>query len=244
MRWLPAVRRIAGPGIATALMLVILLGLGTWQVQRLAWKRGILAQISVAEQAPAVPLAGDPPPFTKLAVTGELLPDRAAMYGSEVRDTPTGPQLGAQLIEPLMREKGDPVLVELGWVPSNRPAPLQARPGEITVQGYARPAEKPGWFTPADDPVTRRFYAPDPAAIGASMGLPHVAPFLLVAIDPQPPVPGRFPQPATTLPRPPNNHLEYAITWYGLALILLVIFIVWSRKALQPPESASGVTAT
>jgi surfeit locus 1 family protein len=231
-------RRLLGPGIATAVMLVVLLGLGTWQVQRLAWKRGILDQISHAEMSPAVPLQdGTPPPFTKLRATGELLEDRGALYGSEVRDTPMGPQLGARLIEPLMRDKGDPILVDRGWVPTNRPLPLEAKPGQVTVEGYARPPEQGGWFTPADDPVTRRFYAPNPAAMGASMGLAKVAPFLLVVVDPAPPVPGRFPQPATSLPRPPNNHLEYAITWYGMAVILLVIFVVWARGG-RPVKSA------
>ena len=214
-------------------MMVLLLGLGTWQVQRLSWKQGLLSQIDHAEAAPAVPLGeAPPPPFTKLQVTGALLPDRGALYGSEVRDTPFGPQLGARLIEPLMRDHGEPILVDRGWVPTNRPLPLQGTPGEVTLEGYARPAEKGGWFTPKDDPVTRRFYAPDPAAIGASMGLQHVAPFLLVLLDTHKVVPGRFPQAATSLPRPPNNHLEYAITWYGMGLILLVIFGIWARKAV------------
>ena len=69
-----------------------------------------------------------PPPFAKVAVTGRLRADLAALYGSDVRDTPEGPVLGAFLIEPLIRAGGPPVLVERGWVPeTRRPAARRTR---------------------------------------------------------------------------------------------------------------------
>jgi surfeit locus 1 family protein len=71
----------------------------------------------------------------------------------------------------------------------------------------------------------------DASAIGAALGLRHVAPFILVAVGPAPPE--RYPDPARHLPRPPDNHLSYAITWYGLAVALVVIFVLWARKALS-----------
>ena len=73
-----------------AAMLAVLLGLGTWQVERLHWKLDVLAQIARAEAAPAVPLPAEPDPFTKVQVTGQLRDDLAASYGAEVRDTPAG----------------------------------------------------------------------------------------------------------------------------------------------------------
>ena len=121
----------------------------------------------------------------------------------------------------------------------------------------------PGLFSAPDDVPGRHFYTLDPRAIGAALGLDHVAPFILIALAPPPPqggapqdgTSGRTPQrcrpreappqggapgaaielpiPAEHLPRPPNNHLAYAITWYGLAGALLVIFIVWARKAAR-----------
>ena len=100
------VRRLIGPSLMTAAMLLVLLGLGTWQVRRLAWKEAILAQIAQAEAAPPVPLPpsdAEPPPFTKVAVTGTLMHDKSALFGADVRDTPAGPDLGAFLIEPLQR---------------------------------------------------------------------------------------------------------------------------------------------
>ena len=63
------------------------------------------------------------------------------------------------------------------------------------------------------------------------LGFGSVAPFILVAMGPAPPE--RYPDPARHLPRPPNNHLSYAITWYGLAIALVVIFVLWARKVLS-----------
>jgi surfeit locus 1 family protein len=223
-------RRILWPGVMAAIMLALLLGLGTWQVQRLHWKLAILAQIASAEAAPPVPLPPHPDPFTKVQVTGHLRDDLAASFGADVRDTPKGPVLGTYLIVPLQPPNGDPILVDLGWVPDQRTHPLAPTTGDVTVQGYVHPGDKPGLFSAPDNPTTRQFYTLDPDAIASAIGLPHVAPFVLIAMGPAPPE--HYPEPAEHLPRPPNNHLSYAITWYGLAVALVVIFVLWARKAL------------
>jgi len=224
-------------------MFLVLIGLGTWQVRRLAWKDAILAQIARAEAAPPVPLPStadpavpnsfSPAPFTKIAVTGTLLHDKSALFGADVRDTRTGPDLGALLIEPLQRAGATPVLVDRGWVPLKRTSPVAMPQGVVTIAGYVHPGDAPGWFSATDDVAGRHFYTLDPAAIGAALGLGRVAPFILIALGP-PPTPEAgitVPIPAEHLPQPPNNHLQYAITWYGLAAALLVIFTIWARKA-------------
>ena len=212
-------------------MLAILIGLGTWQIYRLHWKEGILAQIARAEAAPPVPLSGDPSPYTKVAVTGRLRADLSASYALDVRDTAQGPTLGTFLIQPLERPGHPPLLVERGWVPQKRTTPIAQPQGNTTVVGFIHQPDKPGLFSAADDPAARTFYTLDPAAIGAALGLPHVAPFVLVALGPAPPQ--RWPDPAQHLPRPPNNHLNYAITWYSLALSLVVMFVIWARRTLR-----------
>lgn len=212
-------------------MLLVLLGLGTWQVKRLAWKEGILAEIAHAEAAPAVPLGPHAAPFAKLSATGRYREDLAALYGAEVKDTPVGPELGAELIVPLERPGADPVLVDRGWVPTSVPAPIYWPQSPVTVDGYAHAPDRPGLLTPHDDATHRRFYALDPPAIGAALGLKRIAPFTLVALGPE--VAGRYPVPAQHLPRPPNDHLQYALTWYGLAGALVVVFVAWSRKVLR-----------
>jgi surfeit locus 1 family protein len=85
----------------------------------------------------------------------------------------------------------------------------------------------------ADDPVHRRFYALDPAKIGASLGYSTVAPFTLVAIGPA----GSVPDPIQAMPRPPNDHLSYAITWFSLSAALVVVFVVYVRQMIRQERS-------
>ncbi|WP_428487578.1 SURF1 family protein [Rhodopila sp.] len=224
----PARRRFLIPGVTVVVMLAMLIGLGTWQVYRLHWKERIMARIAVAEAAPPIPLQPDPQPYTKIAVTGRFRYDLAAQFGAEVRDTSAGPTMGNYQIVPLERADAPPILVDRGWVPQMRQAPLDDPPGQVTVAGYVRPTEKPHWFSPVDDLATRQFYTLDTATIAMALRLPAPLPFTLIALGPASSI--EYPVPAQTLPRPPNNHLTYAITWYGLAVALIVIFIVWARK--------------
>ena len=224
-------RRLLWPSLTTAVMLALAVGLGVWQVQRLAWKTALLAEIDRGEAAPAIPLPPDPRPFTKVRVSGTLRQDLAALYGVEVRATMTGQVIGAFLLNPLERPGADPIIVDRGWVPTD--APRDTVPVQATVEGYVRAPEHPVFLGAADDPAARRFYALDPAAVGASLGLPRVAPFTLVALGREPP--GIFPDPAEALPRPPNNHLVYAVTWFGLAVTLIVMFGIFVRRTIKAP---------
>jgi len=223
-------RRFLVPGVTTLIMLTVLIGLGTWQVYRLHWKEGILARIAAAEAEPPVPLTPDPAPFTKVWVTGQFRFDRTAQFAAEVRDTGTGPTMGSHQIVPLERIGASTLLVDRGWAPEKRPTPLDDPAGVVTVTGYIRPRETQHWFSVADDVADRRFYTLDPKAIGAAVGVADPAPFILVALGE---AGASYPSPAQYLPRPPNNHLSYIITWYGLAVALIVIFLVWTRKALR-----------
>ena len=219
-------RPLLVPGVVTAVMFATLVGLGLWQLHRLAWKEGVLADIARAEQSPPVPLTGHPLPFAKVSAAGHMRGDVHALYGADVRDEPGGSVMGAQLIEPLERPGQDPVLVERGWIADGAPLPP---PGD-TVVGYVRAPDAPGLFSATDDLAAQHFYTLDPEKIGAALGLPRVAPFTLVAMGP----PAAGLQPAATLPRPPNDHLNYALTWFGLAFSLLVVFGAYVRKAFRP----------
>ncbi|MBC7801583.1 MAG: SURF1 family protein, partial [Gemmatimonadaceae bacterium] len=179
-----AARRLLWPGLTTVAMLALAIGLGVWQVQRLAWKTALLADIDRGEAASAIPLPSDPRPFTKVRVEGQLRQDLAALYGIEVRTTRTGPTPGAFLLNPLERPGAPTIIVNRGWVPNDVPRPTAATPA--TIEGYIRPPEQPKRFGAADEPAARRFYALDPAAIGASLGIPAVAPFTLVAVSDAP----------------------------------------------------------
>ena len=218
-------KRLLVPAVATLAMLAILIGLGVWQLQRLQWKLGILAAIDRAEASPAIALPEHPVQFTKVRTEGSFLAGKQARYGAEVRDTPAGPVLGSRVIEPLQRAGQEPVLVDRGWAPDGA---VVEPSGPVVVEGYVRTPDRPGLFSATDDPGKRQFYTLDPAKIGAALGLSREAPYTLVAMGP----PGAVPSPATALPRPPNDHLNYALTWFGLALSLLVVFAAYCRKVL------------
>ena len=78
------------PAVLAALLAALLVGLGVWQLHRLKWKLGILAEIAAAEARPGISLSDHPGPFSKVAVTGRLRLDLAALYADEVVTTARG----------------------------------------------------------------------------------------------------------------------------------------------------------
>lgn len=198
----------------------ILIALGVWQLERLTWKTDLLRQIDAAEAQPAIDLRPGLPSFAKIRLTGHFLPV-TALFGAEGRNTRSGPVMGAQQLGVLARDGAPPVIVDRGWVAQSMASPE----GTVTVEGWMHPPATPGWFAPNDDLAGRRFYTLDPARIGTALGVPDVAPFVLVALGP----PG-MPDPARALPRPPNDHLSYALTWFGLAAGLVGVTIAFLLK--------------
>ena len=223
-------RRLFVPAVSSLAMLAVLLALGVWQLQRNNWKAGLLAQIAAAERAPATDLTSAPAPFAKVRLIGTLRTEQAVLYGAEGRDVGGRPTMGAQLLAPLERAGARPVWVVLGWVPSLG-TPDLATPGQAStvIEGFVRPPDRPGPFSPQDDPRARRFYTLNAQSIAASLDLATPEPYTLVALGP----PG-VPDPARRLPRPPNDHLTYAATWFGLAATLAGVFLVYARKVLKP----------
>lgn len=218
-------------------MLAITLGLGVWQVERLRWKTALLSEIDVAEQAPPIRLQADPTPFRRVVVQGRFV-GLVARYGAEVRMTSSGlAVMGSQVVQTLRRDDGSAVLVMRGWAPAETQPDTPA--GMRDVVGYVREPDHPGLFSLHDDPAHGTYYTLDPQVVAAGLGAGPVAPFTVVALAPLPP-PGVYPEPAQTLPRPPNDHLGYAITWFALSAALVVIFVVFARQTLMQPTPGSG----
>jgi surfeit locus 1 family protein len=215
-------RRMMWPALAGLPVLIILLGLGSWQAERLVWKTDILARIAAAEAAPPAPISDPPAPYAKLEVVGRFDHAREALLGVEIRAN----RMGARLMVPFLRDSGPPMLVDRGWVPLDGLAGLPRPEGAQHITGYIRFGEAAGRFAAQDDVAGRRFFHFDPVAIGAALGIPGMAPYGLVLLGP----PGRLPEPAQSLPRPRNNHLGYAITWYGLALSLVGVFVAFAWR--------------
>jgi len=213
------------PALSTVVMLVVLIGLGLWQLNRMAWKQGLLDQIALAEAQSAIDLPETPAAFAKIRLTGVFREDLWSLYGAQGRDTVQSTQMGAQLLGVMDLASGGAVLVALGWVPGLNVHPAA---GPATIEGFIRPAEPAGLFAARDDLRTRRFYSLDPATIGAALGV-KLAPYTVIAIGP-----AGLPDPARSLPRPANNHFGYALTWFSFAVILIVIFTLHARKTLRP----------
>ncbi len=226
-------RRLIAPGITAFVVFWLLIGMGVWQIHRLAWKEAIVATIRQAQAAAPIALPANPTPFEKVIVTGTWVPGKAALYGDEVHDSPHGPIPGAELIMPLQRPDGIIVLVNLGWVPEQTPTPL-ANPPPAAV-GYIHAPIRANWLSPPDDPVHGLYYTLDPQRIGAGLGEQNIAPYILIVLGPLPPPGSAQPQPEQDLPTPPNNHYEYALTWFGFAGVLVFQFIFFARKRLAEP---------
>jgi surfeit locus 1 family protein len=236
MRW----QRIVLASFFALPVLALLIGLGTWQLQRLHWKTALLAELAAAQAAPPVPATRDVTPFAHISATGRFRAGAEAFLGLEVR----GSTLGGSLIAVLDRAEAPPLLVERGWAPFEGGA-VQRPEGEVTVTGYARPSERRGVLAAEDDVARRRFLTFDTTRMAAALGAPDALPYALTVVAPGParpaggfgqtpaPMTGPLPDPARGFPAPRNPHLGYALTWYGLALAWVVVFTLWARKRIR-----------
>src|SRR6266853_857050 len=231
-------RGVLVPSLAAAAAFAVLLSLGLWQLDRKAWKEGLIATIEQRLSAPPVVL---PAPatwpwlrsaedeFLRVAVTAEFLNDREALVytsGSTMREGSGGP--GYWVFTPARLAGGALVMVNRGFVPDGRQAPA-ARPdgqvaGPINMVGVLRWPEPPGVFTPAGDPIRNLWFSRDSNAIAAAKGV-SVAPFYLELESPDPP--GGLPRAGRLHPTLPNNHFGYALTWLGLACVLVGVYGTW-----------------
>jgi surfeit locus 1 family protein len=227
--------------VPAAVALAALLALGTWQVQRLHWKEALIAGIESRIHAAPQPLAAIEKIF---AETGDVdyRPVTASgifLHGSERHFFATFEgQSGFFIYTPLLLDDGRVLWVNRGFVPYDRKE-AATRPrgqveGEVTVTGLARNplAGKPSFMVPENDPPRNVFYWKDMAAMTATAGLPAgttVLPFFVDSARAD--VPGGIPFGGVTIIDLPNNHLQYAVTWYGLALALVgVLAAAWLRR--------------
>ena len=217
------------PSVLTLIGVAVLVGLGTWQLERMAWKRDLLALRAAQLAAPAEPLPGSAEDwrswdFRPVVVQGEFRHDLEQLFGVAAIDG----QVGHHVLTPLVRQGGAAVLVDRGWVPADRAHPAARREGQpagsVQVGGIARYRgdDRPGWFTPDNKPRQGLWYWYDLPALEGALGVELLP--VVVEADARP-NPGGLPVGGRTRTALPDNHLHYAITWYGLAAGLLVIWI-------------------
>ena len=243
MSFMPATKLI-GFTLATLAALALLIGLGVWQLQRLEWKRGLIAEIETRAKAPPISLAealalakdGGDPSYLHVRVAGRFENDKERHLYALADGAP-----GWHLITPLVADDGATVMVDRGFVPDalkkQATRPQSQVEGETSVTGLVRVPESKGAFTPESDPDRDRWYYRDLDGMARSMfgdKPQNLAPFFLEAEEGGPP--GSWPRGGQTRLDLPNNHLQYAITWFLLAFCLLVIYAVYVRQALQAPK--------
>ena len=216
------------PVAATCMMVIgviILCGLGTWQLYRLDWKQGILAELDHAysgdEQSP-LPLTAmrvGEPSFAYGSVRGEMLVDRAFLLGPRVLNK----EIGMSLMIPLRLDEGGIILVNMGWSDQDL-STLQEAFGSaqsVRVTGLVR---KPYWssFMPENMPEQDQWYRPDLEEIAAAKGLNDVMGYILYAFDLGGVKAEVFPRNERWSPK--NNHAQYAAFWFSMALVLIGIY--------------------
>jgi surfeit locus 1 family protein len=225
------------PTVVTIAGLAVLTGLGTWQLQRLAWKTELIATVEARVNAEPVPLPApvewptldlDDWEYRPVTATGTF--DHAHEFHVFTHlPEPRGPLGGSGywIITPLVLGGGGTVLVNRGFVPRDFKDPA-TRPagqvtGPVTVNGLVRAPERQHAFVPDNDPARNIWFFRDVAAMAAAARHPDAAPFL---IDERAnTVPGGLPQAGETRLRFANDHLQYALTWYGLVLCLAAVYI-------------------
>ena len=225
----------------SALSLALLIGLGVWQLQRFEWKQGLIAQIEARAHAEPVTLketvtrarAGEDVGYLRIRVEGRFDNSKERHLYAVSDGT-----LGWHVITPLKTPEGKVVLVDRGFVPDALKEPSSRAQGEIndavSVTGLARAPDTQGRFIPDNEPAKNRWFWRDLGAMSKSMfpaGAPDLAPFFLEAERSD--IPGGWPLGGQTRLDLPNNHLQYALTWFLLALCLVVIYVIYVRSRLR-----------
>ncbi len=238
-------RGAAGLGLFTLAMVALLIGLGIWQLQRRVEKHALIAALT--ERLAAAPQALPPPSQwssltqahdefrrVRFSATFEARPD-AMVYsaGSAVRSDISGPGTWAFL--PARLPRGETVVVNAGFVQNtmqdrgqqDRAVARLVTGAPLEMTGYVRFPESPGVLTPAPNPAMRLWFARDHGAMARALGWGEVAPFY---IDLESPVPqSGMPKPGPLDVHLTDDHLQYAITWFGLAAVVAMAFAVWAR---------------
>jgi surfeit locus 1 family protein len=231
-----AFRPLLWPTIFTVPAMLLLLALGSWQIQRLYWKRELIEQRQAAVSAAPVAVRSledaKEMEFRHVTDEGVFLHDKEIFLGAT---SEVGRQ-GYQILTPLLEPGGRMVFVNRGFIPAELKDPAGRAAGQLAgtvrVQGLLRlpPAGRPAWFLPDNRPDLNYWFWVDLPAMSAADKLEpdRVASFYIDA-DASP-NPGGWPKGGVTRLALPNDHLQYAITWFSLAVALMVIYFLFHRR--------------
>ncbi|MEX2649410.1 MAG: SURF1 family protein [Alphaproteobacteria bacterium] len=232
----PAVDRRRRPilwaSLTAGLGIAALLALGTWQVERAAWKDGLQAELDARlalgpEPLPARIDESAPWRHRRATATGTFDHNHEMTVLAPARDGASG----YHVVTPLVRAGADAVLVDRGWVPLAARESATRPVGELVVEGIVTVPAGPGPFTPDNVPGEGAWYWFDLPVMAAAAGV-EALPVLLEASAA--PVPGGLPEGGQTVVALRNEHRGYAATWYALAAALAVIYVLFLRRERRP----------
>ena len=204
----------------------VLCGRGVWQLQRLGWKEGLIAQLEerLAADPVALPTVPDPErdEFLRVRVTGRV---GVPMLHLLTSLKPWGP--GYRVIAPFATSEGRRILVDLGYIRDERKDRGDMPAGEVTVVGALYWPDETDGFTPEPDRAANIWFARDLSAMAAAL---EAEPVMVIAESHGG---GDWPKPQRLGVNLPNDHLQYAITWFSLALIWAVMSVLLVRREVS-----------
>lgn len=223
-------------------MLAVLIGLGMWQLERMAWKEALIDTMHTRVAAPAIALPvdlsdGETLHFRRIVVAGEFLHDREIHRVARTHRE----RHGFHLVTAMRLDDGREVLVNRGWLPIEMRDP-DARPetlveGPVRLEAIARLGGWSGvrWLRPENDSGSNDWLWMDLEAMAARAELSNpVTEIYLDAAEST--APGAYPIAGQTRVDLPNNHLGYAITWFSIALGLAAIYLVFHWRPTPAPK--------
>ena len=229
--------RLLGMAVA-ALAVAALVGLGLWQLQRLAWKTDLIARVEARMSAPPTPapgpdawarLSADASEYTRVTLHGHYLTDHPDLLAQALTERGAG----YWVMSAFETDGGWRLWINRGFVPQDARAKRDWAapvPDATGVQGLLRLSQKGGGFLRENDAAGGRWYSRDVAAMAAASGIGPVAPYFVDAAAG--PDPAARPMGGMTLVQFPNNHLVYALTWFAMAFGLICGLIVVARRKL------------
>ena len=215
---------------------VLLMSLGTWQVQRLTWKNDLIKTRMDRVASPplnfaAAQNAGAPEiiEYRPIVISGVLLNDQRYRLLNRIHN---GRQ-GSHLVVPMVLDDGQgTIMVDRGWIPRGPVAAIPLEPtARDTVNGYVRAYTQPTAFLPPNEPEANNWFHMNEFEMLTAADLSNGVGFYVEA-GPDIHAPNALPAGAVPDVNLRNNHLQYAGTWFGVGGALLVIFIVfhWRRE--------------
>ena len=232
---------LAVPIVFAAIAVTVFVALGTWQLERRVEKLALIETLD--RRLSAVPVAlpdrklwpqldRAEDEYRRVRFSAAFVPAAEALAYAGPSPFPSDmPGAGYWVFAQARTTSGDLLVVNRGYVPEGEKDTNMRAASEgaanVEVIGVMRWPQPRSYFAPADDPLRNLWFVRDHLAIARAKGWGEVAPFYVELEEPQPP--GGLPRPAPLRPNIRNEHLQYAITWYGLAVVLIVMLLFWMR---------------